>query len=94
MRPQFPCLDMIEKGNVLVLPILLNNVVMILVKLVGFDCNISDIGNVDKKYLFLNITNTGLDPLQGMDYNKWIHYIWWLYSNKVLVVITIILIVY
>ena len=36
---------MIEKGNVLVLPILLNNVVMILVKLVGFDSNISDIGN-------------------------------------------------
>ena len=94
MRPKFPCLDMIEKGNVLVLPILLNNIVMILVKLVGFDCNISDICNADRKYLFLNITDNELDLLQEMNYNKWIQYIWWLYSNKVLVVITIILIVY
>ena len=45
MKPQYPCLDMIVKGNVLVLTFLFCNVVTILVKLVGFDSNISDIGN-------------------------------------------------
>ena len=55
---------------------------IIIVKRVALDCDISDIGDVNKKYFLQNIYYKYLEKLEETDVTKWKHSTLWWYSIK------------
>ena len=77
----FPVWIYWRRDSIVVISLLIYTTTII-VKWVALDSDISDIGDVNSKYLLQNIYYKYLDKLEETDVTKWKHSTWWWYSIK------------